>query len=102
MGAERVQRKIRKTTDKKFVFDWNNEEDTSFDKVKSAPRSIIGRGHLGGMDLSEEQKAKNALYESVLKSRKENGGDEMYVRWLTKLGMWRNQSFQSFETNEAC
>ena len=31
MGAKQEKRKIRKMSDKKFVFDWDGNEDTSVD-----------------------------------------------------------------------
>ncbi|KAF2474834.1 pre-mRNA-splicing ATP-dependent RNA helicase PRP28 [Lindgomyces ingoldianus] len=58
MGAEQNQstfsakKKRRRTTEKKFNFEWNNEEDTSLDYnpiyTQRAEANFFGRGRLGG------------------------------------------------------
>jgi ATP-dependent RNA helicase DDX23/PRP28 len=72
MGAETNQstfsakKKRRRTTEKKFNFEWNVEEDTSpdYNPIYStrAEANFYGRGRLGGFaeDLSEEGMAKYA------------------------------------------
>lgn len=84
MGAETNQstfsakKKRRRTTEKKFNFEWNAEEDTSpdYNPIYSnrAEVSLYGRGRLGGFaeNLSEEGAMK---YAKVLEERdKEAGG----------------------------
>lgn len=56
LGVDKKKRKIRKMSDRKFVFDWDEQEDTMDDAGKpvaapgQAPGLMFGRGHLAGMD----------------------------------------------------
>ena len=73
MGAEKVKKKPKKLlTDKKFVFDWHESEDTFREGPVPLP-DVVHRGHLGGMDKSEEGKRKAKLYEAALKVREMMG-----------------------------
>jgi ATP-dependent RNA helicase DDX23/PRP28 len=55
LGVDKKKRKIRKMNDRKFVFDWDEQEDTFATSsplgggVKGAA-VMFGRGHLAGMD----------------------------------------------------
>ncbi|KAL8905821.1 MAG: hypothetical protein Q9207_002392 [Kuettlingeria erythrocarpa] len=84
MGADQNQstfsakKKRRRTTEKKFNFEWNAEEDTSPDYnplyQARAEANFYGRGHLGGFaeDLTEGVARK---YAQALEERdKESGG----------------------------
>lgn len=61
MGADQNQstfsakKKRRRTTEKKFNFEWNAEEDTSIDHnpiyADRIEANFYGRGHLGGLDV---------------------------------------------------
>jgi ATP-dependent RNA helicase DDX23/PRP28 len=57
LGVDKKKRKIRKMNDRKFVFDWDTQEDTLAEDSLSAVGSnrqgaqiMFGRGHLAGMD----------------------------------------------------
>lgn len=52
MGISEPKAKKRKVSDRKFVFDWSTDADTSAsDLATSTPLSIaFGRGHFGGFD----------------------------------------------------
>ncbi|KAF4603565.1 mRNA splicing protein prp28 [Pleurotus pulmonarius] len=57
LGVDKKKRKIRKMNDRKFVFDWDAQDDTlvedSFVAVGSnrqGAQVMFGRGHLAGMD----------------------------------------------------
>ncbi|KZS99054.1 P-loop containing nucleoside triphosphate hydrolase protein [Sistotremastrum niveocremeum HHB9708] len=57
LGVDKKKRKIRKMNDRKFVFDWDEQEDTFTAESPSAIGSqrqgaavMFGRGHLAGMD----------------------------------------------------
>lgn len=57
LGVNTKKRKIRKMNDRKFVFDWNAEEDTfSSDSPvavgvnRQGAQVMFGRGHVGGFD----------------------------------------------------
>ncbi|QRW26973.1 DEAD/DEAH box helicase [Rhizoctonia solani] len=48
LGVDKKKRKIRKMNDRKFVFDWDEQEDTGSTQQSSAV--MFGRGHLAGME----------------------------------------------------
>ncbi|KAG8932362.1 mRNA splicing protein prp28 [Tulasnella sp. 417] len=58
LGVDKKKRKIRKMNDKKFVFDWDEQEDTIALAGTGGVRDLglkggavmFGRGHLAGMD----------------------------------------------------
>jgi ATP-dependent RNA helicase DDX23/PRP28 len=62
MGGERRRRKIRRMNDKKFVFDWDTNEDTSkdFNPIYATKHEVTlyGRGHLAGIDKNDQMKQK--------------------------------------------
>ncbi|KAJ3106137.1 DEAD (Asp-Glu-Ala-Asp) box polypeptide 23 [Phlyctochytrium planicorne] len=74
MGGERKKRKIRRMNEKKFVFDWNADEDTSKDinplyAHRHEARLLGGRGTFAGIDY-KVQRAKNTFYDDVVGSRR--------------------------------
>ncbi|KAI0724072.1 DEAD-domain-containing protein [Fomitopsis betulina] len=57
LGVDKKKRKIRKMNDRKFVFDWDEQDDTFNAETPSAVGSqrqgaqiMFGRGHIAGMD----------------------------------------------------
>ncbi|KAL0947006.1 hypothetical protein HGRIS_013150 [Hohenbuehelia grisea] len=57
LGVDKKKRKIRKMNDRKFVFDWDAQDDTLAEDSLAAVGSsrqgaqvMFGRGHLAGMD----------------------------------------------------
>ncbi|KAI0050938.1 DEAD-domain-containing protein [Auriscalpium vulgare] len=57
LGVDKKKRKIRKMNDRKFVFDWDEQEDTFVNDAPAVVGSqrqgaqvMFGRGHLAGMD----------------------------------------------------
>ena len=71
--SERVKKKPKKISDKKFVFDWSVDEDTYKESELMALRGAngsLGR-HIGGMDESVEEKERAAMYKSILQARGE-------------------------------
>lgn len=57
LGVDKKKRKIRKMNDRKFVFDWDAQDDTLAEDSLTAVGSnrqgaqiMFGRGHLAGMD----------------------------------------------------
>ena len=57
LGVDKKKRKIRKMNDRKFVFDWDEQDDTFANDAPSAVGSqrqgaavMFGRGHIAGMD----------------------------------------------------
>ncbi|KAJ7219190.1 P-loop containing nucleoside triphosphate hydrolase protein [Mycena pura] len=57
LGVDKKKRKIRKINDRKFVFDWDNQDDTMAEDApvwvgsqRQGAQVMFGRGHLAGMD----------------------------------------------------
>ncbi|KAJ7489800.1 P-loop containing nucleoside triphosphate hydrolase protein [Mycena galericulata] len=57
LGVDKKKRKMRKINDRKFVFDWDNQDDTMAEDAPSVVGSqrqgaqvMFGRGRLAGMD----------------------------------------------------
>ncbi|PCH38094.1 nucleoside triphosphate hydrolase protein [Wolfiporia cocos MD-104 SS10] len=57
LGVDKKKRKIRKMNDRKFVFDWDEQDDTYNAETPGAVGSqrqgaqiMFGRGHIAGMD----------------------------------------------------
>ncbi|KZT11230.1 P-loop containing nucleoside triphosphate hydrolase protein [Laetiporus sulphureus 93-53] len=57
LGVDKKKRKIRKMNDRKFVFDWDEQDDTYSAETPAAIGSqrqgaqvMFGRGHIAGMD----------------------------------------------------
>lgn len=57
LGVDKKKRKIRKMNDRKFVFDWDEQDDTYNAEAPAAVGSnrqgaqvMFGRGHIAGMD----------------------------------------------------
>ncbi|RUS28407.1 hypothetical protein BC938DRAFT_481922 [Jimgerdemannia flammicorona] len=74
MGGERRKRKIRKMNEKKFVFDWAADEDTSYDfnplYANRHDAQMFGRGHFAGMDIKDQIKQRSAFYNRMLEERR--------------------------------
>ncbi|KAI8816049.1 P-loop containing nucleoside triphosphate hydrolase protein [Fimicolochytrium jonesii] len=74
MGIERKRRKIRRMNDKKFVFDWDTQEDTSQDinplYENRHESQFFGRGHIAGIDLKEQRTVRAAFYDKLLQDRR--------------------------------
>ncbi|KAJ7582885.1 P-loop containing nucleoside triphosphate hydrolase protein [Mycena floridula] len=57
LGVDKKKRKIRKINDRKFVFDWDAQDDTFAEDSpvavganRQGAQTMFGRGHLAGMD----------------------------------------------------
>ncbi|KAI8885377.1 P-loop containing nucleoside triphosphate hydrolase protein [Backusella circina FSU 941] len=73
-GGERKKRKIRRMNERKFVFDWDAGEDTSYDfnplYVNKHNAQMFGRGHLAGIDTKEQKRHQSEFYDRLLKERR--------------------------------
>lgn len=91
VGAEKVKRKIRKTTEQKYVFNWDAEEDTTQTTdvlYRKQPTTLLfGRGKVAGVDPKEQKRQADKFYGDFLSKRRTQ--DEMdrekYVYWLLPL-----------------
>jgi ATP-dependent RNA helicase DDX23/PRP28 len=94
MGADQSQsnfsakKKRKRTTEKKFNFEWNAEEDTSIDYnpiySERVEAGFFGRGHLGGMDAEEKAR-------EYAKALEEKAGDEARAREYLELERQRKE-----------
>lgn len=57
LGVDKKKRKIRKMNDRKFVFDWDEQDDTfsaeapaTVGSQRQGAQIMFGRGHIAGMD----------------------------------------------------
>jgi ATP-dependent RNA helicase DDX23/PRP28 len=60
--------------ERKFVFDWDAGEDTSYDfnplYANKHNAQMFGRGHLAGIDAKEQKKQQSEFYDRLLKERR--------------------------------
>ncbi|KAJ3330431.1 DEAD (Asp-Glu-Ala-Asp) box polypeptide 23 [Blyttiomyces sp. JEL0837] len=81
MGQEKKKRKIRRMNEKKFVFDWAAEEDTSTDinplYAKRHDVQLFGRGDIAGIDIEEQRRKRSAFYQDLVVGRRD---DEQHER----------------------
>lgn len=83
MGPEQNQstfsakKKRRRTTEKKFNFEWNEEEDTSVDYnpiySHRAETTFFGRGKLGGQSEEEREKNTQKYIDALIEADPETG-----------------------------
>lgn len=99
LGVDKKKRKIRKMSDKKFVFDWDAQDDT-FNDTSSAASSLaaapglkgqvagavmFGRGHLAGMDDGGVREANVAnRHADALERRRAHKGGSDERHWTEK------------------
>ncbi|XP_063712316.1 probable ATP-dependent RNA helicase DDX23 [Symsagittifera roscoffensis] len=74
-GGGRRKRRVRHLNERKFVFDWNADEDTSaqdYDNLYKQRHSLqfFGRGHLAGIDIKQQKKEQNRFYANLLEQRR--------------------------------
>eukprot|EP00842_Homolaphlyctis_polyrhiza_P004184 jgi/Hompol1/4767/HPOL_003865-RA len=74
MGGYQKKRSLRRINDKKFVFDWDNQEDTAndFNPIYTNKHSaqLFGRGLIAGIDVKTQKKQRASFYENVLRERR--------------------------------
>lgn len=83
MGAEQNQstfsakKKRKRTTEKKFNFEWNEEEDTSYDYnpiyQQRAEAHFFGRGRLGGFTDDATERSTQAFIAAMVERDPESG-----------------------------
>ena len=83
MGAEQNQstfsakKKRKRTTEKKFNFEWNEEEDTSYDYnpiyQQKAEANFFGRGKLGGFTEDMTERSTQQFIEAMIERDPESG-----------------------------
>lgn len=85
MGVKE-RKKPRKNSERKFLFDWNAEEDTSTDYnplyAQKHDAQFFGRGHIAGFDPQHEKQSdfyRNIVDERSTSGYKDLAGDRMEV-----------------------
>ncbi|KAF2133910.1 DEAD-domain-containing protein [Dothidotthia symphoricarpi CBS 119687] len=83
MGAEKSQstfsasKKRKRTTDKKFNFEWNEDEDTSLDYnpiyQQRAEANFFGRGRLGGFTDATTDESSHKFIDAMVERDPESG-----------------------------
>lgn len=105
MGAETnvskfsAQKKRNRTTDKKFNFEWNAEEDTTpdYDPIYSKRAEVnigYGRGRLAGFDEAETEKAAQK-YAAAIAARDKSEGSQRAVEILELERRRREEGFST-------
>jgi ATP-dependent RNA helicase DDX23/PRP28 len=75
LGAAREKRKRgRRLHERKFVFDWDANEDTSSDYNKlyqdRHEMQFLGRGSIAGVDVNAQKKEKSGFYQKIMEQRR--------------------------------
>ncbi|KAK7054994.1 mRNA splicing protein prp28 [Paramarasmius palmivorus] len=101
LGVDKKKRKIRKTNDRKFVFDWDAQDDTAEDSTiipasNQGPQPMFGRGHLAGIDLANDLSTQDHLADAKERRKAmKTGIDERH--WTEKpLSEMRERDWRIF------
>lgn len=74
LGIMKKKRRVRRLNDRKFVFDWDTNEDTSTDyNILYKDRhhvQFFGRGNIAGIDIKEQKKQQSHFYGDLLEKRR--------------------------------
>lgn len=74
------QTKPRRQNERRFVFDWENGDDTSADANplynQRHHNQMFGRGHIAGIDPKEQMKMKSDYYKRLLDHRRTDAEKE--------------------------
>ncbi|KAH9284562.1 putative ATP-dependent RNA helicase DDX23 [Echinococcus granulosus] len=90
LGQKRLtKRRQRRLNERKFVFDWDANEDTSQDynplyKEKHQIQ-FFGRGHIGGIDIKQQKREIGKFYSKMLESRRSDTQKEQENKRLSGL-----------------
>lgn len=89
LGIVKKKRRVRRLNDRKFVFDWDANEDTSNDynvlyKMRHNAQ-FFGRGHIAGIDIKEQKRTQNKFYGDLLEVRRTEAEKEQEKVRLKKV-----------------
>ena len=89
LGAAKKKKRIRRLNDRKFVFDWDAGEDTSYDynPIYNEKHNIqfFGRGGIGGVDLKTQKKYQGEFYGELVEKRRTEGEKDQELERLRKV-----------------
>uniref|UniRef100_A0A183SP56 Probable ATP-dependent RNA helicase DDX23 n=1 Tax=Schistocephalus solidus TaxID=70667 RepID=A0A183SP56_SCHSO len=90
LGQKRfTKRRQRRMNERKFVFDWDANEDTSQDynplyKDKHQIQ-FFGRGHIGGIDIKQQKREIGRFYAKMLEGRRSDTQKEQETKRLSSV-----------------
>lgn len=88
LGIKEKKRKQRKLNERKFVFDWDANEDTGVDYnplyKERHEVQLFGRGHLAGIDIKAQKKDQAKFYTDLLEKRRTEGEKEQERKRIRK------------------
>ncbi|CAD5225071.1 unnamed protein product [Bursaphelenchus okinawaensis] len=78
LGQQKEKKKrSRRLHERKFVFEWDNSEDTSadYDKLYQERHEVqfFGRGSIAGVDVNAQKKEKAEFYQQIMEQRRTEG-----------------------------
>lgn len=89
LGIVKKKRRVRRLNDRKFVFDWDTQEDTSVDYNAIYKErhhvQFFGRGNIAGMDIKEQKRTQGKFYGDMLEKRRTDAEKEQEKVRLKKV-----------------
>ncbi|KAG5675267.1 hypothetical protein PVAND_005181 [Polypedilum vanderplanki] len=89
LGMMKKKRRVRRLNDRKFVFDWDANEDTSNDyNLLYKDRHYVqffGRGNIAGIDIKEQKRKQSKFYGDLLEKRRTEAEKEQEKVRLKKV-----------------
>ncbi|XP_014230428.1 probable ATP-dependent RNA helicase DDX23 [Trichogramma pretiosum] len=89
LGLEKKKRRVRRLSDKKFVFDWDASEDTSIDynNIYKERHQVqfFGKGNLAGIDINAQKRDQSKFYGKLLDKRRSQAEKEQEIVRLKKV-----------------
>merc|ERR1711881_226412 len=86
LGALKKKKRVRRLNDRKFVFDWDAGEDTSYDynPIYNDKHGIqfFGRGCIGGMD--EKEQKQSSFYVELMDERRSKEEKDQHKDYVAK------------------
>lgn len=89
LGIVKKKRRVRRLNDRKFVFDWDANEDTSNDYNQLYKDrhyvQFFGRGNIAGIDIKEQKRKQSKFYGDLLEKRRTDAEKEQEKVRLKKV-----------------
>lgn len=89
LGIIKKKRRVRRLNDRKFVFDWDTNEDTSTDYNNLYKDrhyvQFYGRGNIAGIDIKEQKRKQSKFYGDLLEKRRTEAEKEQEKVRLKKV-----------------
>nr|XP_018905630.1 PREDICTED: probable ATP-dependent RNA helicase DDX23 [Bemisia tabaci] len=89
LGLVKKKRRVRRLNDRKFVFDWDANEDTSIDYNNLYKErhqvQFYGRGNIAGIDIKAQKRDQSKFYGDLLERRRTEAEKEQEKVRLKKV-----------------